>query len=161
MPSFDVVSEVNDHELTNAVDQANREIANRYDFKGSDARVERSGHQLTLNAESEFQIDQMTDILYKKLSGRSIDIRCLEVGKVETTGKRARQTVTVCQGIDKDLGRKILKQIKDSKLKVQAAVQGEQIRVTGKKRDDLQRVIALLRETDLDLPLQFVNFRDS
>ncbi len=161
MPSFDVVSEVNDHELTNAVDQANREIANRYDFKGSDARVAQSGHQLTLDAESEFQIDQMTDILYKKLSGRRIDIGCLEAGKVEMSGKRARQVLTVRQGIDKDLGRKIGKRIKDSKLKVQAAIQGDQIRVTGKKRDDLQQVIALLREADLGLPLQFVNFRDS
>jgi uncharacterized protein YajQ (UPF0234 family) len=160
MPSFDVISEVDTHELTNAVDQANREIANRFDFKGTDARVERQEGVLTLHAESDFQIDQVMDILSKALTRRGIDIGCLERGKVEVANMRAQQAVTVRQGIDKELAKKIVKLVKDSKLKVQAAVQGEQVRVTGKKRDDLQNVIATLRQQDLGLPLQFTNFRD-
>jgi uncharacterized protein YajQ (UPF0234 family) len=160
MPSFDVISEVDTHELINAVDQANREIANRFDFKGTDARVERQEGVLTLHAESDFQIDQVMDILSKALTRRGIDIGCLERGKVEVANMRAQQAVTVRQGIDKELAKKIVKLVKDSKLKVQAAVQGEQVRVTGKKRDDLQNVIATLRQQDLGLPLQFTNFRD-
>ena len=160
MPSFDVVSQVDLHELTNAVDQANREIANRFDFKGTDSRIERSGLLLTLEGSNEFQLKQMRDILCSKLVKRGVDIGSLEEGKVQESGSRARQDLTVRQGIDKDTARKMVKLVKESKLKVQAAVQGEQIRVTGKKRDELQRVIALLREASFELPLQYLNFRD-
>ena len=160
MPSFDVVSQVDLHELTNAVDQANREIANRFDFKGTDSRIERSGLLLTLEGSNEFQLKQMLDILHSKLVKRGVDIGSLEEGKVQESGSRARQDLTVRQGIDKDTARKMVKLVKESKLKVQAAVQGEQIRVTGKKRDELQRVIALLREASFELPLQYLNFRD-
>ncbi|WJW75996.1 YajQ family cyclic di-GMP-binding protein [Thiohalobacter sp. IOR34] len=160
MPSFDVVSEVDLHEVTNAVDQANREIGNRYDFKGSDARVELNDTAITLDGESEFQLEQMKDILYNKLAKRGVDIAALEAGKLESSGNRTRQTLTVRQGIDKDTARKIVKHIKDAKLKVQASIQGDQVRVSGKKRDDLQQVIALLKQAELGLPLQFVNFRD-
>ena len=160
MPSFDVVSEVNHHELTNAVDQMNREITNRYDFKGSNARVELKEQVLNVEADNEFQIKQMHDIIYKKLAARSIDTSCLEQGKIEERGMRAYQAITVREGVDKDLARKIVKLIKDKKMKVQAAIQGEQVRVTGKKRDDLQSVIEMLKAADIDLPLQFNNFRD-
>ena len=160
MPSFDVVSQVDLHELTNAVDQANREIANRFDFKGTDSRIERSGLLLTLEGSNEFQLKQMLDILCSKLVKRGVDIGSLEEGKVQESGSRARQDLTVRQGIDKDTARKMVKLVKESKLKVQAAVQGEQVRVTGKKRDELQQVIALLREASFELPLQYLNFRD-
>lgn len=160
MPSFDVVSEVDKHELTNAVDQTNREVSNRFDFKGSNAKTEQNDNELQLEAESEFQISQMLTILHQKLSKRGIDIAALEEGKVEERGNRAYLTITVREGIDKEVAKKIIKQIKDSKIKVQAAIQGEQVRVTGKKRDDLQQVIALLKESDTGLPLQFTNFRD-
>jgi uncharacterized protein YajQ (UPF0234 family) len=160
MPSFDVVSEVDAHELTNAVDQANREIGNRFDFKGTDAKIERSELELTLVADAEFRIKQMQDILHGKLVKRGIDIACLEEKDIETSLNQARQTIVVRQGIDKDLAKKIVKQVKDSKIKVQAAIQGEQVRITGKKRDDLQATIAMLKEADLGLPLQFTNFRD-
>lgn len=160
MPSFDVVSEIDEHELNNAIDQANREIGNRFDFKGTSARVERSEFELTLFADSDFQVKQVDDVLQKKLAARGIDLGCLDMGEIVTSGKEARQTVKVRQGIDKDLARKIVKLIKDSKLKVQAQIQGEQVRVSGKKRDDLQQAIALLRGANLDLPLQYINFRD-
>lgn len=160
MPSFDVVSEVDHHELSNALDQANREIGTRYDFKGSNARVEASGNQLTLEAESEFQVKQMVPILKEKMSKRGIDVDCLEFGEIVEMNKRARQPVTVREGLDKDLARKMVKLIKDRKLKVQAAIQGEQLRVSGKKRDDLQQVMQMLREAGLGIPLQFNNFRD-
>ena len=160
MPSFDVVSEVDKHELSNALDQANREIGTRYDFKGSNARIEQSGNLLNLEAESEFQVKQMIPILKEKMSKRGIDIECLEFGDVVEMNKRARQPVTVREGLDKDLARKMVKLVKDSKLKVQAAIQGEQLRVTGKKRDDLQQVMQLLRSAGLGIPLQFNNFRD-
>ena len=160
MPSFDVVSEVDKHELSNALDQANREIGTRYDFKGSNARIEQSGNLLNLEAESEFQVKQMIPILKQKLSKRGIDVECLEFGDVVEMNKRARQPVTVREGLDKELARKMVKLIKDSKLKVQAAVQGEQLRVTGKKRDDLQQVMQMLRSAGLGIPLQFNNFRD-
>lgn len=160
MPSFDVVSEVDMHELRNAVDQANREISNRFDFKGSDARVEQNENQLTLHAASDFQIDQVNEILNRSLAKRGIDIQCLEKGAVEVANMRAKQQITVRQGIDKELAKKLVKIIKDEKLKVQAAIQGDQVRVTGKKRDDLQEVIALLRKGEFGLPLQFQNFRD-
>lgn len=160
MPSFDVVSEIDAHELANAVDQMNREISNRYDFKGSDARVELKEKVLNVEASSEFQVQQMEDIIYTKLAKRNIDTRCLEKGKIEERGKRAYQTITVKQGIDKELGKKMIKLVKDSKLKVQATIQGEQVRVTGKNRDDLQAAIAMFRNSDIELPLQYTNFRD-
>ena len=160
MPSFDIVAEVDKHELINAVDQMNREIANRFDFKGSDAKVTLKDFEMNLEAESDFQLKQMRDIMVNKFSKRGIDTRSLDRGKVEERGLRAYQTIIVKNGIDKDEGKKILKQIKDSKIKVQASIQGDQVRVTGKKRDDLQEVIAMLKESDLDLPLQFNNFRD-
>lgn len=160
MPSFDIVSEVDHHELTNAIDQANREIGTRYDFKGSDARIEQSENQLTLSTESEFQIKQMTPILKEKMSKRGIDVSCLEFSDVVEMNKRARQQVLVREGLDKDLARKIVKLIKESKLKVQSAIQGEQVRVNGKKRDDLQQVMQLLKAANLGIPLQFNNFRD-
>ncbi len=160
MPSFDVVSEVDMHEVSNAVDQANREVGTRFDFKGSDAKYELEGADIAMSAEAEFQLKQMLDILQTKLSRRGVDIGCLKVGGTEVTGKRAHQKVTLRQGVDKELARKIVKMIKDGKYKVQAAIQGEKVRITGKKRDDLQQVIAMLREAELGLPLQFGNFRD-
>lgn len=160
MPSFDVVSEIDHHELTNAVDQMNREISNRYDFKGSDAKVELKEQVMNLEAQSEFQIQQMHDIIYKKLASRKIDTRCLEKGKIEERGMRAYQVIKVLEGVDKELAKKIVKLIKDAKLKVQASIQGDQVRVTGKKRDDLQSAIAMLEAADIELPLQFNNFRD-
>jgi len=160
MPSFDIVSEVDWHELTNAVDQTNREVATRFDFKGADAKIEQTQEQLILHAENEFQLQQMTDILYQKMAKRKVDISALEHGQPEIQNRRARLTMTVRQGIDKELAKTITKIVKDSKLKVQTTIQGEQMRVNGKKRDELQQVIALLREKDLGLPLQFINFRD-
>ncbi len=160
MPSFDVVSEVNGHELTNAVDQTNREVGNRFDFKGSDATVSQEPDALVLEAASEFQVDQMRDILYQKLSKRGVDIQSLEAEEVVISGTRARQQLKVKQGIDKETAKELVKRIKESKIKVQASVQGDQVRVTGKKRDDLQEVITLLRAADVGLPLQFNNFRD-
>jgi uncharacterized protein YajQ (UPF0234 family) len=160
MPSFDVVSEIDLHEARNAVDQASREVDTRFDFKGSGAKFELNEAVVSMTAESEFQLEQMRDILYSKLARRSIDLACIELGKVEQAGKEARQTVTLRQGIDADLGRKIVKLIKDQKMKVQASITGDKIRVTGKKRDDLQEVIQLLRGQELDMPLQFHNFRD-
>ena len=160
MPSFDTVSEVDHHELSNAIDQANREIGTRYDFKGSDAKIEQLDNQLTLSAESDFQIKQMTPILKEKMSKRGIDVSCLEFSDVIEMNKRSRQQVMVREGLDKDLARKIVKLIKDSKIKAQAAIQGDQVRVTGKKRDDLQQIMQLLREANLGIPLQYNNFRD-
>ncbi len=160
MPSFDVVSEVDHHELSNALDQANREIGTRYDFKGSNAKIEHSGNSLTLEAESEFQIKQMQPILKEKMSKRGIDVQCLEFDDIVEMNRRARQQVTVKEGLEQDLARKMVKMIKERKLKVQAAVQGEQLRVTGKKRDDLQQVIQMLKDAGLGVPLQFNNFRD-
>jgi hypothetical protein len=148
------------HELNNAVDQTNREVSTRFDFKGTDSRVELSGNVITLIAPTEFQVKQINDILQTKLSKRGIDIKCLEHGKISENLNEARQPVTLRQGIDKELARKITRIIKDSKLKVQAAIQGEQVRVTGKKRDDLQEVIALLKKSNIELPLQYENFRD-
>ncbi|MEE9551470.1 MAG: YajQ family cyclic di-GMP-binding protein [Gammaproteobacteria bacterium] len=160
MPSFDVVSEVDKHELKNAIDQANREISNRFDFKGTNARVEQSDNELTLIAPAEFQIKQINDILQIKLSKRSIDVGCLDGGKINESNNEARQIITIRQGIDKELAKKMTKLIKDSKVKVQSSIQGTQVRVTGKKRDDLQGIISMLEKSNLGLPLQFVNFRD-
>ena len=160
MPSFDVVSKVDLHELTNAVDQTQREIGNRFDFKGSAAKMEQSEHEITVSADAEFQIGQILDIFHNKLAKRGIDISCLDPGEIIETGQQVRQVVTVRHGIDKELAKRIIKRIKEAKLKVQTAIQGEQVRVTGKKRDHLQEVINDLREADFGLPLQFINFRD-
>ncbi|RKZ95408.1 MAG: YajQ family cyclic di-GMP-binding protein, partial [Gammaproteobacteria bacterium] len=141
MPSFDIVSEIDQHELTNAVDQANREIGNRFDFRGTDARVEQSDKVLTIHADSDFQLEQVLDILRLKLVKRGIEVSCLEVKDSVGNGKMRKQDVIIREGIDKDLSRKIVKMIKDGKAKVQSAVQGESVRVTGKKRDDLQGVM--------------------
>jgi uncharacterized protein YajQ (UPF0234 family) len=160
MPSFDIVSEIDKHELSNAVDQTNREVDNRFDFKGAEARVEQEEGALLLLAQNDFQIKQMREILYQRLAKRGIDIKCMQEDDIETANMRCRQRIKVRQGIDKELAKEIVKQVKDSKIKVQAAVQGEQVRITGKKRDDLQEAIALLRGAELALPLQFTNFRD-
>lgn len=160
MPSFDVVSQIDMHELTNAVDQANREISNRFDFKGTNSKVEKSENILTIIAPAEFQVTQIIDILKTKMSKRNIDVGCLEFGEIQESINETKQQVTVRQGIDKDLARKIVKIIKDSKLKVQSSIQGDQVRVTGKKRDDLQSVISVLKDQKLGLPLQYINFRD-
>ena len=160
MPSFDIVSEVDSHELTNAVDQMNREVTTRFDFKGSDAKVTLKEFDMNFEASSAFQLKQMRDIMVNKLSKRDIDTRCLDRGKVEERGLRAYQSITVKQGLDKEDAKKITKMIKEQKFKVQASIQGEQVRVTGKKRDDLQEVMAYLKSSELDLPLQFNNFRD-
>ena len=160
MPSFDIVSEIDLHEVTNAVDQANREVGNRFDFKGTDSRFEHKDGIITLHTGSDFQIQQMRDILVNKLVKRGINTSCMKSDSIETTGRQVRQVITLRQGIDTELAKKIVRMLKDSKLKVQGSIQGEKVRVTGKKRDDLQECIALLREADLDMPLQFDNFRD-
>lgn len=160
MPSFDIVSEVDNHELVNAIDQTNREIANRFDFKGTNSRVELNDHVLTVITPSEFQVKQVVEILETKMSKRGIDIQCLDRGTITEANNEARQLITIKQGVDKETARKLVKLIKNSKMKVQAAIQGEQVRVTGKKRDDLQDIISLVKNTDTDLPIQFNNFRD-
>ncbi len=161
MLSFDIVSEVDWQEVNNAINQANKEIANRYDFKGSDARVEQHVPTLTLYADDSFKIGQMLEIVQFKLAKRAVDVACLDKGevKISPTGK-AVQEIKVREGVDIDLARKIVKLIKHRKLKVQAAIQGTQVRVSGKKRDDLQQVIGLLKDQAFDLPLQYMNFRD-
>lgn len=160
MPSFDIVSEVDTHELTNAVDQANRELTTRFDFKGVEASFERNDNVIALSAPSEFQLQQMTDILRARLAARKIDVRCLEFGEIETNLAGARQKATVRQGIGRELAKKIGTAIKDAKLKVDTQINGDKLRVSGKKRDDLQAVMALLRGKEFELPLQFDNFRD-
>ena len=160
MPSFDIVSEVDSHELTNAVDQANRELGNRFDFKGVDARFELEDAVITQSAPSDFQLQQMTDILRGRLIARGIDVRCLEFGDVETNVAGARQKITVKQGIERELAKKIQSSLKEAKLKVDSQINGDKLRVNGKKRDDLQSAIALLRGQEFELPLQFENFRD-
>jgi len=160
MPSFDVVSELNPHELTNAVDQANREVAQRFDFKGTDSRFELEDFKVTLQAQVDFQLKQMLEILKLRISKRGIDVACMQVGEPQIALNAARQEVTLRHGIDTDTARQLVKLVKDSKLKVQAAIQGDKVRVTGKQRDDLQGAIAMLRKAQVGLPLQFVNFRD-
>ena len=160
MPSFDVISEVDSHELTNAVDQANRELGTRFDFKGVDAKFVLEDQVITQSAPSDFQLKQMTDILRARLIARGIDARCLEFGDVETNLAGARQKITVKQGIERELAKKIQGAIKDAKLKVESQINGDKLRVTGKKRDDLQTAIALLKSTEYERPLQFDNFRD-
>jgi len=160
MPSFDVVSELDKHELRNAMDQANREVGTRFDFKGTDAKFELQDSDIQMTADAEFQLQQMLDILQSKLVKRGVDILCIDAQDVEQSGKQAKQLLVMREGLDKDLARKITKLVKEARLKVQAAIQGEKVRITGKKRDDLQNVIALLKAENLGLPLQFNNFRD-
>jgi uncharacterized protein YajQ (UPF0234 family) len=160
MPSFDVVSEIDSHELTNAVDQAVRELTQRFDFKGTDAAFELEGTTVTMSAPVEFQLKQMLEILKLRVAKRGIDIACLEVKDPVVNLATARQLVVLRHGIDAETGKKVARLLKDSKLKVQAQIQGEKVRVTGKKRDDLQEAIAFLRKAQFDVPLQFNNFRD-
>jgi hypothetical protein len=161
MPSFDVVSKLDLHELTNSIDQANRELANRFDFKGSDAVFERSEETVvTLKAPAEFQLKQMLEILKQRLAARHIDIRCAEIADPEVNLATARQKVTLKQGIEQALAKDIVKRIKDAKLKVDVQIQGDKLRINGKKKDDLQTAIALLRGAEIKMPLQYENFRD-
>jgi len=161
MPSFDIVSEFDTHEVHNAVDQANKEVSTRFDFKGSNAHFKLQDESITMKAESTFQLQQMLPILYSKMTKRGVDIACMESGSIQDTGKTAQQDITLNQGIETPIAKKIVKIIKDKKLKVQTAIQGEKLRVTGKKRDDLQQVMAILKaEKSIELPLQFENFRD-
>jgi hypothetical protein len=161
MPSFDIVSEVDQTEIRNAIDQTNKEVTNRFDFKGSDARVELSDKVMTVFADDDFKVEQVLDVLKIKLSKREVDIRCLEYGKIEkVTGNKVKQTVTVKVGIETERAKKIVKLVKDSKMKVQASIQGEAVRISGAKRDLLQECIALMRKEVTDFPLQYNNFRD-
>ena len=160
MPSFDIVSEVDAHELTNAIDQANRELSTRFDFKGVDATFELDGYAITLTAPSDFQLKQMLEILRQRLTARKIDVRCLEIADPEVNLASAKQKVTVKQGIEQPVAKKIIAEIKAAKLKVETQINGDKLRVTGKKRDDLQLAMALLRKSELEVPLQFDNFRD-
>src|SRR5690554_1202891 len=160
MPSFDVVSEVDKHELVNAVDQANRELAKRFDFKGVDASFELNEYVVTQTAPSVFQLNQMLDILRGRLTARDIDVRCLEVGEPNENVSGARRQVTVRQVLEQTISKKLIAALKAEKLKVEAQINGDKLRISGKKRDDLQAAIALLRKAEVDLPLQFNNFRD-
>jgi uncharacterized protein YajQ (UPF0234 family) len=161
MPSFDIVSEVNQVEVRNAVDQANKELGTRFDFKGSDARVEYDGKVLTLFADDDFKLKQMTDILVAKMAKRQVDIRALKYADTEkVSGNKVKQAVTVRTGVEQDLAKKIVKLLKDSKLKVQASIQGDAVRVSGAKKDVLQEAIALTKKSITDFPLQYQNFRD-
>jgi uncharacterized protein YajQ (UPF0234 family) len=160
MPSFDVVSEVDLHQLTNAVDQAGRIVANRFDFKGVEASFEREERTVVITAEAEFQVTQMEDMLRSALIKCDIDPGAMDCGEIVTTGKQVKQTVVLRHGLDSAQCKAIVKQIKEAKMKVQAQIQGDQVRVTGKKRDDLQSAMALLRKAEIGVPLQFTNFRD-
>ena len=160
MPSFDVVSEFDAHEANNAVDQANREVSTRFDFKGTGSEYELDDQIINLKSQTEFQLQQMLDILRQKLAKRGIDVACMKVDPPQISGNDARQTITLRKGIDTPLARELVKKIKASKIKVQAAIQGEKLRVSGKKRDDLQAVIRLLKDAKVELPLQYDNFRD-
>ena len=161
MPSFDIVSEANMVEVRNALDTANKEIANRYDFKGSDARIEQKANELTVYADDEFKLGQVREVMHNKFAKRGVDARFLELGAVEKIGgDKVKQKVTVKKGIEQVAAKKMVQMFKDAKLKVQASIQGEAVRITGKKRDDLQAVMALLRGQDLGIAMQFTNFRD-
>ena len=160
MPSFDAVSELNTHEVANAIDQANRELAQRFDFKDTGARFELKEYTVTLHAQVDFQLKQMLEIVKLRLAKRGVDLKCLDVQEPQKTLSAAHQDVVLRHGIDQEVGKKIARLIKDSKLKVQASLQGEKVRISGKQRDDLQAAIALLRGAKLDVPLQFDNFRD-
>lgn len=160
MPSFDIVSNIDNHEITNAVDQANREVSSRFDFKGTDTRLELTKAEITIIAPTDFQLKQVDEILRNKLTKRQVDLRVLDYKPVNTNLSEAKQVIEVKQGVDAENAKKIVKLIKDAQFKVQAAIQGDQIRVTGKKRDDLQEVMAMLRGAKVAIPLQFVNFRE-
>jgi len=160
MPTFDIVSELNMHEVDNAVDQSKREVTNRFDFKGTKCSFEQDKEVITLVGEADFQLRQLLDILENKLIKRGIDIACMDAADPEVNLAEARQKITLRQGLNSDQAKKLVKLIKDSKMKVQASIQGDKVRVNGKKRDDLQQVISMLRETDFEMPLQFDNFRD-
>ena len=160
MPSFDVVSEINHHELNNAVDQANREVATRFDFKGSGSRFEQSENSIVMHAQAEFQLHQMLDMLRTKMARRGIDLQCLDEQEAEVQAKTVSQVLYIREGLETEVAKKMVKLIKTSKSKVQTAIQGPQLRVTGKKRDDLQAIIALLKDAGLNIPLQFKNYRD-
>ena len=163
MPSFDIVSEVNQVEVHNALDQSNKEITNRFDFKGSDARIELNEKEknVTLYADDNFKLDQVRDVLTGKLAKRGVDVRCLDSKEIEkVSGNKVKQTIAVRQGVEQDLGKKIVKLVKDSKLKVQASIQGDAVRITSAKKDTLQETITLVRKSITDFPLQFKNFRD-
>lgn len=161
MPSFDIVSEVNQVEVRNAVDQCNKEVANRFDFKGSDARVEIGENVLVVFADDEFKLGQVRDVLTGKLAKRSVDVRCLDPGTIEKiSGNKVKQTVTVRAGVEQELGKRIVRMIKDSKLKAQGSIQGDAVRVSGAKKDTLQEIIAMVRKSVADFPLQFKNFRE-
>jgi uncharacterized protein YajQ (UPF0234 family) len=161
MPSFDIVSEVNQVELRNALDQANKEISTRFDFKGSDARVEHKDKLLTLYADNDFKLKQVTDVLMGKLTKRGIDVRALEFGAVEkVSGDKVKQPVTIRVGVEQERAKKLVRLLKDSKMKVQASIQGDAVRVSGAKKDELQAAIALVKKSITDFPLQFGNFRD-
>lgn len=160
MPSFDVVSEFDAHEASNAIDQANREVTTRFDFKGTGSKYVLENDVITMSSQTDFQLKQMLDILHQKLAKRSIDVACLKEEEAELTGSIARQKIIMRQGLETAFSKALVKKIKSSKIKVQASIQGEKLRISGKKRDDLQAVIALLKEEDTDLPLQYDNFRD-
>jgi uncharacterized protein YajQ (UPF0234 family) len=161
MPSFDVVSEANMVEVRNAIEQTNKEITTRFDFKGSDARIEQKDHELTAFADSEFQLNQLKDVLTGRMTRRNVDVRFLDEGKIEkVSGDKVKQVIKIRNGIETEAAKKIVKLVKDSKLKVQASIQGDSVRVSGAKRDDLQSAIAMLKKEVADLPLEFNNFRD-
>lgn len=161
MPSFDIVSEVDKQEIRNALDQVNKEVSTRFDFKGSDARVEQTDYKLTVYADDEFKLSQVLDILMTKLAKRGVDVRCLDKGNVEKiSGNKVKQQVTVKTGVETELAKKIIRLIKDSKLKVQGSIQGEAVRISGTKRDTLQEVIQLIKKSITEFPLQFQNFRE-
>ena len=161
MPSFDTVSEANMVEVKNAIEQSNKEISTRFDFKGSDARIEQKERELTAFADSEFQLGQVRDVLTNKLTKRNVDVRFMDLGKIEKIGgDKVKQSIKIKNGIESDEAKKIVRLIKDSKMKVQASIQGDAVRVTGTKRDDLQEAIAMLKREVKDLPLEFNNFRD-
>jgi cyclic-di-GMP-binding protein len=160
MPSFDVVSDFDSHEASNAVDQANREVNTRFDFKGTGSKYSLDGQVISMTTQTDFQLKQMLDILRQKLAKRSIDVACIEEQEPEFSGSEARQNITLRRGIDTPLARNMVKKIKSTKIKVQTAIQGDKLRISGKKRDDLQAVISMLKEEDVDLPLQYENFRD-
>ncbi len=160
MPSFDIVSKTDQHEVTNAVDQTNRELSTRFDFRGTNARVEQGKEDITIIAPTDFQLKQVDEILRNKFAKRNVDVRSLDYKDADVKLNEARQNITVKQGIDAETAKKIVKLVKEANFKVQSAIQGDHVRVTGKKRDDLQVVIAMLREAKLNLPLQFENFRE-
>jgi len=160
MPTFDIISEFDTHEVKNAIDQANKEIATRFDFKGTDSSVELTDDKLIMISESTFQLQQIFSVVCTKLSRRGVDVGCMDVSDAKGSGKLMRQEITLKQGLEITLAKKIVKLIKDKKLKVQAAIQGDKVRVTGKKRDDLQEVIQMLKDEKLEMPLQYDNFRD-